>query len=307
MEALARLMEEINGLVVGYEDLVELMTVALATGGHILVEGPPGTGKTTVARLFSQAIGGRFRRIQMTPDLLPSDILGSYYYDLQRGEWVFREGAIFANVVVVDELNRAPPRTQSALIEAMQEGQVSVEGRTFPLERPFLVLATQVPVGEEGTYQLTQVLADRFAYYYSTSYPRPEDEVLILDKSEEIEDRALKPVMSPREALEAQRAARKVYVAESVKKYIVSLVNRVRESEEVLWGPSPRASIWLYRGSRALALIEGMDYVLPDHVKRLARNVIPHRVGLKPEYEVEGFSPLRVVERVLGEVEVPKA
>jgi len=301
------ILEELKKYIVGYEDLLNLMAVALLSEGHILIEGPPGTGKTTIARLFSQAIGGSFKRIQMAHDLLPSDIVGVFYFDVKRGEWVLREGPIFANIVLVDELNRAPPRTQIALLEAMQERQVTIEGNTLYLPRPFLVIATQIPIGAEGTYRLTPVLIDRFAYSYRTSYPRPEEEVEIISRVDIIEEAVVRRAQSPQDLLEAQKRVRQVYVSEAVKKYIVDLVGYIRKSEEVLLGPSPRASIWLYKGGRALAFISGMDYVIPDHIKYLARYVLPHRILIKPEYEAEGVDPLTIVSRALEEVEVPKA
>lgn len=303
------LRDSISKYIVGHEGLLELMLVALISGGHILVEGPMGVGKTTTARLFASMIGGRFKRIQMTVDLLPADVLGSYYYDIARGQWVFREGPIFANIVLVDELNRATPRTQAALLEAMQEGQVTVEGVTYKLPRPFLVIATQIPVYApgEGTYQLPVLTRDRFAYSYQARMPKPEEEIEIISRVDFIEESRVEPVLSLDEILWVQEAVRKtVYVSDRVKRYIVDLVNYVRRSEEILVGPSPRASIWTMRGSRALAFLEGLDYVAPDHVKKIVRHTMTHRVQVKPEYEVEGVKPSDIVERALREVEVPK-
>lgn len=295
--------------IVGHRWLLKLMIVALVSGGHILVEGPPGIGKTTVAKLFAQLIGGRFRRIQATSDMLPSDILGSYYYDLAKGSWVLREGPIFSNVILIDELNRAPPRTYSALLEALQEGQVSIEGVTYKLPRPFLVIATQIPtvaVGE-GTYPLPSLIRDRFAYSYRAGMPSPEEEVEVLGRVDEVEVASLNPILSQDEIIALQEVVRSsIYVSDRVRRYIVDIVNRVRVSEEVAIPPSPRASIWIMKGSRVLAFLEGLDYVAPDHVKAIAPFVLVHRVTIKPEYEVEGLNPLSIVERVLGEVEVPK-
>ncbi len=307
IEKLNTILEELSKYIVGYEDLMKLMLVAVLSEGHILIEGPPGTGKTTIAKLFAQAIGGIFRRIQMTPDLLPSDIIGTYYYDLARGEWKLREGPIFANVLFVDELNRAPPRTQAALVEAMQEKQVTIEGRTHQLPRPFLVLAAQLPVGAEGTYPLTPVLIDRFAYTYVTTFPSPENEVKILEKVDAIDMATIRPLIRLEELVSLQERAREIYVSPRVKTYIVNLVKYLREQEEIALGPSPRASIWLMKGSRALAMLEGMDFVVPDHVKWLARYVLPHRLMLKPEASVEGVKPMDLVLRALETVEVPKA
>ncbi len=303
------LRDNVSKYIVGYRELLNLMIVALISGGHILIEGPMGVGKTTLAKIFAQSIGGRFKRIQMTVDLLPSDITGTYYYDPARGQWVFREGPIFANIVLVDELNRTTPRTQSALLEAMQEKQVTVEGVTYKLPEPFLVIATQIPQlgAQEGTFPLPLLTRDRFAYSYQAKLPSPREEVEILDRVDFIEEATVTPVMTPNDILVIRDVVRKtVYVSDKVKKYIVDLVNAVRRAEEVLSGPSPRASIWLMKGSRVLAFLEGLDYVAPDHVKGLALNVITHRIQIRPEFEAEGVKPVDVVTRILGEVEVPK-
>lgn len=309
-EILSSVVEELGKYVVGYSDLLRLMVVAILSEGHILIEGPPGTGKTLTARLVALSIGGVFKRIQGIPDMLPSDITGSYYFDIAKGEWIFREGPIFANVVMVDEINRMTPRTQSALLEAMQEGKVSVEGRTHQLPKPFLLIATRMNVGEEGLYQLTPNLLDRFAYSYRTSYPDAEAELKILERVDAIEDALRdtqrKPLLSPKDIAEMQSEIRSVYVSEAVRKYIVDLVNQVRGSRDLLVGPSTRASVWLLKGSRALAYLEGLDYVAPDHVKILAESVLTHRVVLRHEALLKGVRPRDLVERALREVEVAK-
>lgn len=305
-EIFEKLVSNMKKLIVGYRDLLELIAIALLTRGHILIEGPTGVGKTTIAKIFALSIGATFRRIQMTPDLLPSDIIGTYYFDISKGEWVLRRGPVFTNILFVDELNRAPPRTQAALLEVMQERQVTIEGRTFTLEEPFLVIATQMPVGTEGTYPLTPVLIDRFAYSYAASYPSPEEEMMIMELADIIERSQIEPVVSVKEVLEARAEIESVYVSEKVKKYIVDLVNYVRNRREVLVGPSPRASIWMYRGAKAVAALDGMDFVVPDHVKKVAPYVLRHRVVIKAEYVTEGVKPKGIVEAALREVEVPK-
>ena len=302
---LKRIAAEVSRHIVGMRDVINLMLVAMLTEGHILLEGPPGTGKTLLAKTFAQAIGGTFKRIQMTPDLMPADIIGTTYYDVGSGSWSLRRGPIFANVVLVDELNRATPKAQSALLEAMQEMQVSIEGSTLRLPRPFLVIATQLPYGGEGTYPLTDVQIDRFGYSVNISYPRKSEELEIITRIDELEHPRVRQVASPEEIEALIEHVRAIKVSEPVKKYILDIIERMRNSEELLSGPGPRASIWLYKGSRAFAFLEGRSYVIPDDVKRLAVNVLAHRVKLKPEYLADNITPRDVILRVLDEVEVP--
>ena len=296
----------IKKYVVGYEDLVRLMVVALASEGHILVEGPPGVGKTTLAKVFAKSIKADFKRVQMTPDVLPSDITGANYYDLADSKWKFRRGPVFTNILLVDELNRATPRTQSALLEAMAERQVSVEGTTYSLSKPFLVIATQIPFPSEGTYPLTPVQKDRFAYSYKASLPDPDSEIRIIDAADVVERSDIDPVADLKDVLSLVDSARSIYVSDKVKKYVVDLVNWVRRDDRVSEPPSPRASIWCVRGARVLALIEGLDYVAPDHVKHIFPNVLRHRIGVKSEYLVDGVDPESIIADALNSVEVLK-
>jgi len=300
-----RIASEVSRYIVGMRDVIRLMLVAILTEGHILLEGPPGTGKTLMAKTFAEAIGGTFKRIQMTPDLLPADIIGTVYYDVATGSWKLKKGPIFANVVLIDELNRGTPKAQSALIEAMQERQVSIEGSTMKLPEPFLVIATQIPYGGEGTYPLTDVQIDRFAYSVNIGYPTRPEELEIITRIDELERPRAEPAASPAELQAAIERVRMVKVSEGVKKYILDIVERLRASGEVERGPGPRGSIWLYKGSRAMAFLEGRSYVIPDDVKRMAVPVLSHRIKLKPEYLADNLTPRDVILKVLEEVEVP--
>ncbi|MGC9115179.1 MAG: AAA family ATPase [Fervidicoccaceae archaeon] len=310
-ERLKSVIEEIGKYIVGQEDLFRLLAVSLLSGGHLLLRGPPGTAKTLTSRLLAMSIGGTFKRIQMTSDMLPSDLIGSIFYDLGRWEWSFREGPLFANVVLIDELNRASPRTQAALLEAMQEGKVSVEGQTRELPKPLLVVATEIAYLEEpGTFPLTFTVTDRFAFSYMMRYPDISAEEMILERVDLIDNaiygRGIEPVLSPEEVSILQGEVRKIFVSDKVRHYIASLLSYFRGSKDLLAPPSTRASIWMLKGSRALAYMEGMEFVLPDHVKAIAPYVLRHRIFLKPEVSLNGKKQEDVIEEALKKVEVPK-
>ena len=300
-----RIASEISKYVVGMKEVINLMLVAMLTEGHILLEGPPGTGKTLLAKTFASAIGGTFKRIQMTPDLLPADITGTVYYDMASGSWRLKRGPIFANVVLVDELNRATPKAQAALLEAMQEMQVSIEGSTMRLPRPFLVIATQISYGGEGTYPLTDVQIDRFAYSVNVTYPERREELEIIARIDELEHPNVRQVVSPEDLETLIEYIKTIKVSDAVKKYILDIVENLRRSEEVSAGPGPRASIWLYKGSRAMAFLDGRSYVIPDDVKKLAVYVLGHRMKIKSEYLAENITSRDLILRALEEVEVP--
>ena len=301
----ARILSEVSRVVVGRDDLKEMLLVALFCEGHVLIEGLPGTGKTTLARTFSQIISGEFKRIQFTADMLPADVTGFYAYTL-GGQGAFNPGPIFANIVLADELNRTTPRTQGALLEAMQEHQVTIERETHPLPRPFMVIASQMAYGAEGTYPLAEVQADRFMFRLWSGYLDKEEEEAVLGRIDFLDAPDVKPVTALEEISMLQQTAREVYVSPEVVDYIVTLVGQARRDPDVLTGPSPRASIALYKGSRALALVDGRDFVIPDDVKKLAAPSMAHRIRLKAEAEVEDITPTIIIERALEAVAVPK-
>jgi MoxR-like ATPase len=305
-EAAARLRENLAPVVIGKPEVVDLALVALLCEGHILVEDVPGVGKTTLARALAQSIGGAFRRLQCTPDLQPSDITGVSIFDQKIADFVFKPGPVFANVVLADEINRATPRTQSSLLECMEERQVTGDGETRPLPRPFLVIATQNPVELEGTFPLPEAQLDRFLLRIRLGYPDPdEEERIVLQHADAIEPPSLEPVAPAGRWFELQRACRRVHVDESVRRYTVQLVRATREHRWVSLGASPRATLGLYRAAQAWAALSGRAFVKPDDVKRLARAVLAHRLMLNGEARVRGRSAEAIVDEVVGQLAVP--
>ena len=281
-----KLQNEMSKVIVGKTDIVKLLVMALISDGHVLLEGVPGVAKTLIAKSFSKCLGLEFRRIQLTPDMLPADITGTFTYNVRDQVFVFREGPVFANVVLADEINRAIPKTQSALLEAMQEKQVTVEGVTKKLPDPFIVLATQNPVEMQGTYPLPEAQLDRFMFRLIISTPEADDEIEILRKSSTVDAEDLQSVVGAKDIIQARENTRKeVTASKEVLSYIVSLMGATRrDTERVMLGASPRASVQLLAASKALAAISGRKYVTPDDVKRLIFPALNHRILLNPEY-----------------------
>jgi len=300
------LRENIQKVIVGKDEIIELTLIAILCEGHLLLEDVPGTGKTTLAKTIAKSLGCTFQRIQFTPDLLPSDVTGIYYYNQKVQEFEFRAGPIFSQILLADEINRATPRTQSALLEAMQERQTTVDIATHQLPRPFLVLATQNPIELEGTFPLPEAQLDRFIMKIALGYPSQEDENAILLRFERTDplDR-LDSVVSPEQILAMQEQVREIRVENSIRNYIVNVCRATRTHSEIELGASPRATMALYRTCQALAAIRGRDYVLPDDVKMMAPYVLTHRLIIAAQTRLRGRQPEDIIRDVVNTVAVP--
>jgi MoxR-like ATPase len=302
-----QMLEQVERAVVGKREALELVLLGLLADGHVLIEDYPGLAKTLIARSFAQVSAMTFARIQFTPDLMPSDVTGGTIYNQRDGLFQFQPGPVFTNLLLGDEINRAPPKTQAALLEAMQERQVTIDGETHPLEPPFLVLATQNPIEYEGTYPLPEAQLDRFLLRISVGYPKREDEATMLERRGERkqEQMTLEPVVDAPTLLAMQRAIEDVHVSESIRLYIVDLVRATRDSSRAQVGASPRGSLALFTLSRARAALDGRDFVTPDDVKRIAVPALSHRLTLPPELWVQRVRPEEVIAEVLRTVPTP--
>ena len=301
------LLQEVSKAIIGKQEVLTNVAIGLLANGHILFEDFPGLAKTLMANTFARALGATFRRIQFTPDLLPTDITGTYVYDEKDNEFKFRQGPIFTNILLADEINRAPPKTQAALLEAMQERQVTIEGVTHILPKPFLVMATQNPIEQEGTYPLPEAQVDRFMMKMSVGYPSRADEkeILLRREARRKDDVDISVITSPEKIILMQNIVEKVHIDPAVMTYIVEIVTRTREDPRVLVGSSPRGSLALFKLSRARAVIFGRDYITPDDIKAVAGQGLNHRIILKPEPRIRGVLAEDITNKIMAEVPVP--
>lgn len=302
-----KLIDEVSKAVVGKNNVLAYVMAGILSDGHMLIEDFPGLAKTLMAKTFAKTLGCTFRRVQFTPDLLPADILGTYVFEEKTSAFKLRAGPIFTNILLADEINRAPPKTQSALLEAMQEKQVTMEGVTHKLPEPFIVLATQNPIEYEGTYPLPEAQIDRFMMRLKIGYPnrKDEEEIIKRRKDRKKDDVDVNTVADPETVVEMQKTLENVHIDDSIQKYIVEIVVRTREDPRMLIGASPRGSISLFKLSRAFAILNKRDYVIPDDVKNVIIPVLAHRMILKPESRIQGIMTEDILRKIMNEVPVP--
>ncbi|GAB4400302.1 MAG: MoxR family ATPase [Anaerolineales bacterium] len=305
-EVAKRIIDNVEKVIIGKREQVEQTVIALLCQGHVLIEDVPGVGKTMLAKTIARSLGCTFQRIQFTPDMLPSDVTGVSVFNQKTREFEFRPGPIMAQIVLTDEINRATPKTQSALLEAMEEKQVTVDGVTYPLQKPFLVLATQNPIEYEGTFPLPEAQLDRFMLRISLGYPSPADEIRMLDSQQRVHPvETVEQVVSADSLLQAQEAVKEVHIDDAIKEYIVELVNTSRKHPDIYLGASPRGSLALYKTAQAKAAVEGRDYVIPDDIKALAIPALAHRLIVSPAARIKNVDSRTVVQEILDSVSVP--
>ncbi len=308
--AVEQIKAELSKIIIGQENFMDLLLVALLSNGHVLIEGVPGVAKTITAKLLSKTIETGFSRIQFTPDLMPSDILGTSILNMKTSEFEFKKGPIFSNFILIDEINRAPAKTQSALFEVMEERQATVDGKTYKMGNPFMVLGTQNPIEQEGTYALPEAQLDRFLFKIDVGYPSLEEEILIIQTHHKrkgvLPQTLIKPVLTEKDLLNYKSKIQDVVVEEKVMKYIAEIIHKTRNHPHLYLGASPRASIAILNSSKAYAAINGRDFVIPEDIKKVLFPVLRHRIILTPEREMEGVTTDKVIDMIVQSVEVPR-
>lgn len=309
-EAVIKIKEQLGKVIVGQEEFMELLLVSLLADGHVLIEGVPGVAKTVTAKLLAKTIATDFSRIQFTPDLMPSDVLGTSVLNMKTSDFEFKKGPIFSNIVLIDEINRAPAKTQAALFEVMEEKQITMDGERYVMNPPFMVLATQNPIEQEGTYALPEAQLDRFLFKINVGYPNLEEEIQIItahnDRKGALPQTKVEAVLTEAELLEYRSKVFEVLVEEKIIKYIAQLISNTRNNAHLYLGGSPRASIAVLMASKAFAAINGRDFVIPEDVKKSIYPVLRHRIMLTPEREMEGMTADKVIEMIVQSVEVPR-
>ncbi|MDR6967656.1 MoxR-like ATPase [Flavobacterium arsenatis] len=309
-ESIQEIKAELGSVIVGQEKMIDQLLVAFLSNGHVLLEGVPGVAKTITAKLLAKTLQIGFSRIQFTPDLMPSDILGTSVFDLKKSEFEFKKGPIFSNLILIDEINRAPAKTQAALFEVMEERQITIDGSTYILDTPFLVIATQNPIEQEGTYRLPEAQLDRFLFKISIDYPKLSEEIMIIQREHNLQDQGklqnIRTLLSADEIKHYQSLVKQIVVEQNLLEYIAKIVINTRENAFLYLGASPRASIAILNAAKGFAAIRGRDFVTPEDIKEAAIPVLQHRVIVTPEREMEGITSVEIIKQILESVEIPR-
>jgi MoxR-like ATPase len=302
--------DELTKVIVGQEELMDLLIASILCDGHVLLEGVPGIAKTMTAKLLAKSIHADFSRLQFTPDLMPSDVVGTMVFNMQTAQFYFKEGPVFSNIVLIDEINRAPAKTQAALFEVMEERQVTIDGKTYPMGFPFFAIATQNPIEQEGTYKLPEAQLDRFLFKINISYPSLDEEKSILrrfkDDFKQVKTAEIKAVLTAEDIRACQVLVEKVYIKDELLDYIANIIHNTRNNGDLFLGASPRASLAILKTSKAIAAMNGRDFVIPEDIQYVAYPVLNHRIILTPEREMEGFSTRDVIKEIVKKIEVPR-
>ncbi len=309
-QSVEKIKAEIHKVVVGQDAMIDLLLAGLFTGGHVLIEGVPGIAKTLTVNLLAKTLNLDFKRIQFTPDLMPADVTGTNVFNLKNGDFEFRKGPIFSHIVLIDEINRSPAKTQASLFEVMEEQQVSIDGNTYKMEQPFMVLATQNPIEQEGTYKLPEAQQDRFIFKIKIDYPSLEEEIKIIQKFEQdfkqTITKEVKAVIGAKEIEECRQLVQKIYIKDELISYVAQIINHTRTTKDLFLGASPRASLAIVKTAKALAAMQGRDFVTPDDIKYAAYPVLNHRIVLAPDKEMEGFEVKDILKDIFQKIEVPR-